>query len=521
MDAIFENYSVFLSENADVIGSPQTAYKLITDEGMYKSFMEALTDGLSDVQKDVVLRVADRMREDLLTESTNIPASGFANGWTVVQFPILVDIYAEPIISELMNVYSSDSPVLTIPRYYINAITKSYDGTSETVQRIPSNTEVIRPGLVTVSVSPGVKTNVFTVAGVSSDDLIMNRRYTTIVKVVIKETDDGGAETTREINVRIRPDSRAQLRETIKFTDGGGTEVVVTLYGSVTYDTGEVIYNAAFSGGTTGYTFECQSADFRLRFTPTHTMNGRTKVVIKNEGIDVTIDENEDFLIELTQEQLQDYKAIFKLDLVRILSQAIKRQILLNKDLDLAYALETAEGDIANNGASFNVDLANYDANGGTGNYTPANVLDVIKAVIPRVSTAVGVIRRNFNMYPSYLVTGIKTASLLRSLQSMMVSMPDNRGSLGWSGETAQFLKLKILESPAVGDSKIYLSTKAPSNALEKSTILDLIFKPLYVVTETTDGNSRQFVRARTMIEVVRTDGLAVINVDNIDNYIG
>jgi hypothetical protein len=124
-------------------------------------------------------------------------------------------------------------------------------------------------------------------------------------------------------------------------------------------------------------------------------------------------------------------------------------------------------------------------------------------------------------MYPSYLVTGIKTASLLRSLQSMMVSMPDNRGSLGWSGETAQFLKLKILESPAVGDSKIYLSTKAPSNALEKSTILDLIFKPLYVVTETTDGNSRQFVRARTMIEVVRTDGLAVINVDNIDNYIG
>jgi hypothetical protein len=93
-------------------------------------------------------------------------------------------------------------------------------------------------------------------------------------------------------------------------------------------------------------------------------------------------------------------------------------------------------------------------------------------------------------------------------------------GGFGWSGDTAQFLKMKVLESNAINEGKIYLSTKAPNDALEKSTIIDLIYQPIYIVTEVTDGNTRNFVKARTLIEIARTDGLGVINISGMDTHL-
>ena len=173
---------------------------------------------------------------------------------------------------------------------------------------------------------------------------------------------------------------------------------------------------------------------------------------------------NEDFLINLPPEDIQDFRAIFKVDIIRTLSEAIKRQILLNKDTDLAFYLDAAETDMTTNGANVTCDLHTFELGGGK--FTPHTVIDVFKAVIPKISYVMGVIRRNFNMYPSYFVAGIKTAALLRSLQAFMVTMPGmsmGEGSVGWSGDTAQFSKMKVLESLAVAEGKIYLSTKAPA----------------------------------------------------------
>ena len=49
----------------------------------------------------------------------------------------------------------------------------------------------------------------------------------------------------------------------------------------------------------------------------------------------VNIDTKEDFEIELETETIQDYKDIYNIDLVRTLSEAIKQQIVLNKDFDV------------------------------------------------------------------------------------------------------------------------------------------------------------------------------------------
>ena len=176
---------------------------------------------------------------------------------------------------------------------------------------------------------------------------------------------------------------------------------------------------------------------------------------------------------------------------------------------------------MAANGTSLSLNLANYDITGAR--FEPNNIIDIFKAVIPRISILAGTIRRNFNMYPSYLVAGLKTSALLRSLQTLALQMPgigQGDGAAGWAGDSAQFLKMKVLESNAIAEGKIYLSTKAPNDALEKTTIVDLIYQPIYIITETTDGNTRNFVRARTLIEIPRTDGLGVINVSGLVDFV-
>jgi len=215
------------------------------------------------------------------------------------------------------------------------------------------------------------------------------------------------------------------------------------------------------------------------------------------------------------------FHAIFKIDIIRTLSEAIKRQIMLNKDTDLAYFLLAAEADMITNGTSLTMTLGNYDTTGGR--FQPENIIDVFKAVIPRIAILMGTIRRNFNLYPTYMVAGLKTAALLRSLQTIAMAMPgigQGDANFGWTGDTASFLKMKVLESNAIGEGKIYLSTKAPNDALEKSTIIDLIYQPIYIVTEVTDGNTRNFVKARTLIEIARTDGLGVINIAGMDTHL-
>ena len=64
----------------------------------------------------------------------------------------------------------------------------------------------------------------------------------------------------------------------------------------------------------------------------------------------------------------------FKIDVARTLSEGIKRQILLNKDFDLAYELKVLEPELKRDDAYFTVDLNNYNTSANA--YTPNNIYD-------------------------------------------------------------------------------------------------------------------------------------------------
>ncbi|MFW6219365.1 MAG: hypothetical protein ACOC33_00725 [bacterium] len=511
MDTLFENYESFLKEHRTDISTPADALKMISDNGMFRSYIDTLSEGLEPQQRAVVMAVANRQRDMLLTESSNVPSSSFALGWTVASFPILVDIYAEPLISELCNVWTTDSHIISIPRVRIKAQTTNYDGsTRETL--MPTLRSMVRADVHNETVSPGTTVNLLSaVFGGDASRFRMNRRYMNIRHITIN---DSGNQQPVVLNVNIRPDNRSQLLGQIEYTTSDNKKATITLNGFVEWEKGNVLYHVNIDDGGSSANIEVDSAVFTCRFTPVRSFKGRTKVQVTTEMQDLTIDPNEDFLVDLTQEDVQDYKSIFKIDLLRTLSEAIKRQVLLNKDQDLAYFLEAAEPDMEANGTSMTINFDDFTNAGG--HFDPNNVMQLMQNLTPRVATIISYIRRNYNMYPSYIVAGVNTASLLRSMQDMAVSMPNLSGQLGWSGTSGSFLKMRVLESAALPEDRFYVSTKAPQNALEKSTILDLIYQPLYIIQEVDQGNMLTFVRSRTMIEVARTDGLGVIKCNDL-----
>jgi len=299
--ALFENYENFITEHSDDLSNPAGALKMITDNGMFRAYMDALTEGLEPRVRGSVLGVANRQREMLLTEAANVPGSSLSFGWTVLSFPILVDIYAEPIVSELCNVYPVSSPVASIPRIKIMAYIKGYSG-AVTQVRIPTMTQSIRPGALLLAVTPAVANNMFTIATaavapatVTADLYRINRRYTLITSITTNEL-TGGINTAATHAVVIKPDNRNQFVGTFTWTDTAGAAVVGSLTGHINYDTSVFTFNIVYSGGTVGSVYTTTSAILSMRFMPTNTMNGRIKVKIETEMTDVTIDPNEDFL---------------------------------------------------------------------------------------------------------------------------------------------------------------------------------------------------------------------------------
>jgi hypothetical protein len=219
---------------------------------------------------------------------------------------------------------------------------------------------------------------------------------------------------------------------------------------------------------------------------------------------------------------------IYNIDLVRTLSLAIKQQMLLNKDFELGYYLHAYEPEMMSNGASRLVDLDEFK--NSANNIAPNSVMDIFKSVIPMISSVGRTIRKNFRADPQYLLCGLKTASMLESLQSFVVNFPESRnGEAGFQSDSSHlnmsgpisFRRQTILASSALPEGKIYNIYKAPSDDLSRATILDLVYKPIYFIDEVTNSLKRTFVKSRTTLEFTNIEAMGYIELRNFEKYIG
>jgi len=526
-DRIFRNYQKYIVEHEDMFGTTSGAMDVLNSEGLFNSYIKALTEGFDEHTVDVLTKVCKRERTVLLEESLQTGPSASVIGFAVTYFPILVDIYSDPVISQVATVFTTNKSILSIPKVQVKAEVQKPDGTSETYL-IPRTQYLVRGLSETFTLAPSTNIDLFTQSNggggaslVNAKTARINKRYVTLKSIVIADTDAANAGASAgQITVALtsRPDARGNFNTEFNFNDVAGNKVVGKLIGTINWDNGSFHYNVSYTGA--GGVYSTVSSDLELMFSPKTGDIGRVKVALQMEARDVNVDNREDFEIQLDTETIQDYRDIYNIDLVRYMSMAIKQQMLLNKDYDLAHFFNIYEPEMKSLGSFSSVDLNKFLT---SGDFRPANSMDVFKGVIPAISYVTRRIRRNFRADPQYLIAGIKTATLLESLQEYVVTMPSTYfGEAGFSQNNAgaSFKKLTVLPCDPIPDNRIYLVYRAPSDDLSRTAIADIIYKPLYIVEEIDNSTRRTFVKSRTTLEFTNIDAMGYIEVLNIDGLI-
>jgi hypothetical protein len=523
-DLIFENYEGYLKEHQDDLSTPAGAIEMLSSDGAFQAYMTSLTEGLEPYQKSAVMAVCEREREFLLQESIQLGPSTSIIGYAVTYFPILTDIYADPVISRVATTYPTNKSIITVPKVQLDASVKNTDGTVSKYP-MPRAQYLIRTKAETLNILPNQSNNLFELsAGYSSGEVNstktrINQRYFMLTTLEVFGDSGGDTDTTTLVSLNIRPDARGQIHKEFQFTDSEGRLGDGTLIGHVDWDSGTVQYSVTFNT-VAGVTFVANYAACKCVFSPKTGDIGRVKVSIKIQGWDVSIDTREDFEIELQTETIQDYKDIYNIDLVRTMSEAIKTQILLNKDWDLAYFLEANESEMAYWGATQSINISKFMDMEGV--LSPHTLVDIFKSIVPRIAMNNRIIHRNFRATPQFLVTGLRTGALLESMQNWVANIPSmTQGDVGYQSTTGNFMKQTVLTSPAINDNKIYQVYKAPGDNLSRAVIIDFIYKPLYIIEEITNSMKRTFVKSRTALEVCTPHALGVVEVAGMDDFLG
>jgi len=524
-DLIFENYNAYLSEHRDDLSTPAGAIEMLSSDGAFSAYMAALTEGMEPYQKSAVLAVCEREREYLLQESTQLGPSASIIGYAVTYFPILSDIYADPVISRVATTYPTNKSIITIPKVELVASVKNSDGTTSKYP-MPRAQYLIRTKAETLNLLSNQSNNLFELsAGFATGEITnvkarVNQRYFLITQLEAFGDNGGVADTTTLVALNLRPDARGQLHKEFQFIDSANNNVSATLIGHVDWDSGNVQYSVTFSP-ITGYSFVCNYVVCKCVFSPKTGDIGRVKISIKVSGWDVNIDTKEDFEIELQTETIQDYRDIYNIDLVRSMSEAIKSQMMLNKDWDLSYFLEANESEMVYWGAAQSINVTRFADQEGI--ISPRTIIDIFKSISPRIAMVNRVIHRNFRAVPQFLLTGMRTGAMLESMQQWTSSMSNySSGDVGYlSNPGTSLIKQTVLTSPAISDNKIYTIYKAPGDNLSRAVIIDFVYKPLYIIEEITNSVKRTFVKSRTALEICATHATGVIHVEGLDDFLG
>lgn len=186
----------------------------------------------------------------------------------------------------------------------------------------------------------------------------------------------------------------------------------------------------------------------------------------------------------------------------------------------MAYFLEAAEPEMAANGTVQSLNLQKYFDQQGI--LSPRNLLDIMKSLAPRIAMVNTVIHRNFRAEPQFLVTGLRTGALLKSMQQFFASVTNpTEGSFGFTTQAGNVMRQTILMSPAVDDEKIYTIYKAPSDNLSRSVLIDFIYKPIYIIEEITNSVKRTFVKSRTAIELCAPHAVGCVQITGMNDILG
>lgn len=502
---ILENYDVFMKDHSDLFEDALSASSTITDDSYYEMYTDKLMEGMEESQIRTIKPILDREREMFIEEASSVLTSPQAIAYAVASFPMLINIYADPMLSKVVTVYPYDKPTMTIPR--LRWVAKVIDETGATQEFLfPTATEMIRPQFKEIDTNQ--VDNLFDIMSIQKGDFRISKRNFRIASLNVDDITGN-----RDVAVSAQTDARGNIMHGGIAIDGGEFK----LQAQIDYETGDITWAVVtIVAPANPVTFNTAKAKFRM------FGNGNGRQVVKSyprqDIIDIDADIEDSFEVENLEEVIQDWKALYDINILAELKNHVKDQIKLNRDFEIADLLESNMPFAATIGQVVTIDMAVF-ADGGTAGTRPVITQDIFKNIVPPLNALMERMRRQNNMEVQYLVVGIDTAAILKSLQEFAIRFDGMTGQTGMTGTAGAFAKLEIVESYAVRADLIHLITEAPT--LGQSSLVCVMYKPLYIISETTNSIRRTFIKSRTWMGIVRPEGLGTIVLEGYTPYFG
>ncbi len=507
---IMENYDVFVKEHSTLFEEARTPSEILFDDSYFDMYVSQLTKGLEESTIAKIVPVLDRERKMFLEEHNALLSSPEAIAYAVTTFPMLINIYAEPQLSKIVTTYPSDVPTLSISRIkWVSKVIDEQGGVTEYM--FPTATEMVRPNFKQFKVSQSA--NLYTELNIAKGDFRLSKRNFKVTGIDVL-VDDGSTTTTVTVPVIAIAGARGNFAFD-DFVVPGVTDGVFKLQGSVDFESGAVAWSVITIEAGSNATVSGDTVEVKFRIFGNGNGRGVVKSAPKQDIIDVNADIEDSFEIENIEEVIQDWSSIYKLDIISELKNFVKQQIKLNRDYEIADLLESNIPYATSIGQYKEIDFTVYTEAGG---FKPSNVQDVFKNIVPTIMSLVEKMRKTNNMEVQYLACGVDVAVILKSLQEFAIKFEKMNGESGVNGTVGGFNKLEIVESYAINDDLMHLVLVAP--AMNQSSIVEVLFKPLYIITETTNSIRRTFIKSRTWIGVVRSEGIGTIRLTGYDAWV-
>lgn len=91
LQPVFENHIAFVNGHSNDFSTPHSAGRVITDEGMFETYIQTLLDGYSPEAVSACTTVLNHQRRAVLENFIPQVGGDAPIGWHVKSFPILVD----------------------------------------------------------------------------------------------------------------------------------------------------------------------------------------------------------------------------------------------------------------------------------------------------------------------------------------------------------------------------------------------------------------------------------------------
>jgi len=521
MNNILANYKKFITETTSL----DDIKNIIFEDTVFGSYVNTLTKDYPSHAINKIAPLIKKYRQDVIQESLSSPD---IIPFAVVSFPILLDIYLNNKLYPCIYPYLVDSPSISITKFKCISKLKKSDGSTDTYY-IPRLTFPSRYPETTVNLPVG-NSNLFSLSpipNVNSSNTKINKSKLYVNGISFTVNVGSGNETVNISHIKYEPTARNSINEEfIGYTSTTNTKISGRLTINIDFDTGNISSMITTVGN---YTLSNVNITLKLVYTPI-ILDTPTSVIVEQKTIvdDYFIDVNDEFEFSLLKEIEDDYKSVYNINLVEKLVDAITKQISYNIDYDISNELQNNEYTMFLNRSYEDINLQPYRDTLSW--ISPSAVYNILESIVYRETIVAEVIYMNYRMRPTYLLCGLKTYPIIYHLKyhakfesntgtNITKKIGDNQEITIDVDPNNYFSQYEILYSPMIPDDRIYLvanSLDDPSHA----SFIDMIYKPLYKISETTQSLKRNVIRSRNKIKLTKPEAAGVIIVRGLDNIL-